>query len=83
MGYTDLERTRALLDQGYRWQTATRERPRGWVDAPSASILRLYSIVYGGMAAAFREHGDSALAARADSIARRVDGEIKKAGGFR
>jgi hypothetical protein len=83
MGYTDLERTRTLLDKGYRWQSATRKRPRGWVDAPSASILRLYAIVYGGMASAFREHGDSALAARADSIAKLVDAEIKKAGGFK
>jgi hypothetical protein len=83
MGYTDLERTRTLLDKGYRWQSATRNRPRGWVDAPSASILRLYAIVYGGMASAFREHGDSALAARADSIAKLVDAEIKKAGGFK
>ncbi|HEV8149660.1 MAG TPA: hypothetical protein VGP61_05690, partial [Gemmatimonadales bacterium] len=83
MGYTDLERTRALLEKGYLWQSATRQRPRGWVDAPSASILRLYAIVYGGMAQAFREHGDSALAARADSIAKIVDAEIRKAGGFR
>jgi len=83
MGYTDLERSRALLDKAYLWQSASRERPRGWVDAPSASILRLYSIVYGGLAQAFREHGDSALASRADSIAKRVDAEVRKAGGFR
>ncbi len=80
MGYTDLERTRALLEKGYHWESATRDRPRGWVDAPSASILRLYSIIYGGMAGTFREHGDSALAARADSIAKRVDAEIRKSG---
>jgi transmembrane protein TMEM260 (protein O-mannosyltransferase) len=83
MGYTDLERTRALLEKGYRWQSATRNRARGWVDAPSASILRLYSIIYGGMAPVFREHGDSALAARADSIAKAVDSEIRKSGRFR
>ena len=80
MGYTDLERTRALLDKAYRWQSAARRRPRGWVDAPSASILRLYSIVYGGMAKALREHGDSALAARADSVARLVDAQVRRAG---
>jgi hypothetical protein len=82
MGYTDIERSRILLDQTYRWQSAARERPRGWVDAPSASILRLYSIIYGGMASVFRERGDTALAARADSIARRVDTEIRRAGEF-
>lgn len=83
MGYTDLERSKALLEKGYRWQSATRKRPRGWVDAPSASILRLYSIVYGGMAQVFRDHGDTALAARADSIAKQVDAEIRQAGGFK
>ena len=82
MAYADLARTKALLAT-YRWQSAARERPRGWVDAPSASILRLYSIIYGGVAATLREHGDSALADQADSISRRVDSEIRKAGQFR
>jgi hypothetical protein len=77
MAYADLARTRALLE-AYRWQSAGRERPQGWVDAPSSSILRLYSIVYGGMAGTLREQGDSSFAARADSIARRVDAEIRK-----
>lgn len=82
MAFADLARSKALLE-AYRWQSAARERPRGWVDAPSSSILRLYSIIYGGMAATLREHGDSTFAARADSIARRVDSEIRKAGQFR
>jgi hypothetical protein len=80
MGYTDLERSKTLLEKGYRWTSATRNRPRGWVDAPSASILRLYAIIYGGMAGVFREHGDSTLAARADSIAKAVENEIRKSG---
>ena len=83
MGFTDLERSRALLDKYYEWESAARERPRGWVDGPSASILRLYSIVYGGLGKVFREHGDTALAVKADSIARRVDTEVQRAGRFR
>jgi hypothetical protein len=82
MGYTDIERTRELLAKGYRWQSAARDRSKGWVDTPSASILRLYSIVYGGMADAFRAHGDSALAARADSIAKLVDEQVRKGAQF-
>ncbi len=78
MGYTDVERTRALIATEYRWQSATRERPIGWVDPPSASILRMYSIVYGGVAETLRAHGDSALATKADSIARRVDAEVRR-----
>ena len=76
LGYTNVPRTRALLES-YHWQGVTRERPRGWVDPPSASILRLYSIVYGLAAEVFRERGDSGFASRADSIARRVEAEIR------
>ncbi|HEY8197839.1 MAG TPA: hypothetical protein VIG04_12715, partial [Gemmatimonadales bacterium] len=54
------------------WPAATRDRPRGWVDRPSGSILQLYSVVYGGAARAFAKAGRSALAARADSVAREV-----------
>ena len=77
MGYTDLERTRSLL-KSYRWQSAARDRTRGWTDVPSASILRLYSIIYGGMAGTLREHGDSSLAALADSITKKVDAQVRK-----
>ncbi|MGQ0703984.1 MAG: glycosyltransferase family 117 protein [Gemmatimonadales bacterium] len=75
MGFTDMARTKTLLN-AYHWQSATRERPRGWTDPPSASILLLYSLVYGLTADAFRAQGDSAFAARNDSIARRVQEEI-------
>jgi len=78
MGYTDLARTKALVEKEYRWQSATRERPSGWVDPPSASILRMYSIIYGGIAETLRAHGDTALAVKADSIARRVDSEVSR-----
>jgi hypothetical protein len=77
MGYTDLERTKSLL-KAYRWQSAARERAGGWNDVPSASILRLYSIIYGGMAGTLREHGDSSLAALADSISKQVDAQVRK-----
>lgn len=77
LGFTDVPRTRALL-QSYHWQSVTRTRPRGWVDPPSASILRLYSIVYGLAAEVFRQKGDSAFASHADSIARKVEAEIRE-----
>ena len=38
----DYPRTDNLLWNVYHWKTATRPRPRGWVDPPSASILQLY-----------------------------------------
>jgi hypothetical protein len=78
LGYLDLPRTRSLLWKTYHWQTAARQRPRGWVDLPSSSILQLYSIVYGGAADALRKAGDSVEAARADSIARAVSQNIRR-----
>ena len=78
LGYLDLPRTRELLWNTYHWDTAARERPRGWVDAPSSSILQLYSIVYGGAAESLRKAGLSEEAARADSIARAVARNIRR-----
>jgi hypothetical protein len=66
LGYLNLPRTRKLLWDVYHWQSASRQRPRGWVDQPSGSILQLYSVIYGGAARAVSARGDSALAARAD-----------------
>ncbi|MGH7628142.1 MAG: glycosyltransferase family 117 protein [Gemmatimonadales bacterium] len=78
LGYFDLPRSRALLWDTYHWRSATRERPRGWVDAPSSSILQLYAIVYGGAAEVLRKAGDRVAAARADSIAREVSENIRR-----
>jgi hypothetical protein len=78
LGYLNLPRTKALLWDVYHWQTATRNRPRGWVDQPSGSILQLYSVVYSGAARAFEAAGDTALAARADSVSRRVSAELNR-----
>ena len=78
LGYMHLPRTKTLLWDVYHWQAATRDRPRGWVDQPSGSILQLYSVVYNGAARAFEKAGDSTLAARADSVARRVSTELSE-----
>jgi hypothetical protein len=76
LGYVDVPLTRKLLWDVYHWRTATRLRPSGWVDPPSGSILQLYSVIYGGAARVFETVGDSALAARADSVARDVNREL-------
>jgi hypothetical protein len=78
LGYLNVPRTKTLLWDVYHWQTATRNRPRGWVDQPSGSILQLYSVVYSGAARAFEAAGDTALAARADSVAGRVAAELNR-----
>jgi hypothetical protein len=71
MGWMDLDRTRALLDN-YRIESAARPRPRGWVDDPSRSILELYGVVFQGVAMTLLQQGDTVRAARADSIAAEV-----------
>jgi hypothetical protein len=77
LGYLDVPRTKSLLWDVYHWQTATRERPFGWVDAPSGSILQLYAVVYGGAAREFQAQGDSTLAARGEAVARNVARELR------
>lgn len=72
MGYVDVERTRTLLFDVYHPEAAARARPRGWVDPPSASILSLYYITYGGYAPILQEMGDSVGAAAAQRVAEGV-----------
>ena len=72
LGFLNLPRTEKLLWDVYHWPAAARDRPRGWVDRPSGSILQLYAVVYGGAARAFDTAGRKDLAARADSVARSV-----------
>jgi hypothetical protein len=82
LGYLDLPRTEKLLWDVYHWQSAARQRPRGWVDQPSGSILQLYSVVYGGASRSFAAAGQSALAARADSVSNAVTRNLQRGGPF-
>ncbi len=76
MGFVNIPRTDELLWRVYRWQSASDARPRGWVDPPSASILQLYAVVYGGTWPSLLAAGDSTTAMRADSIARAIQRNI-------
>lgn len=78
MGFIDVERTEQLLWNAYHWESVARERPRGWVDVPSSSILSLYSLIYSGAASTWRMLGDSATAARADSVGRAIQANIER-----
>jgi hypothetical protein len=80
LGYLDLPRTKKLLWDVYHWKSASRQRPRGWVDQPSGSILQLYSVVYGGASKSFAAVGQRALAARADSVANAVARNLERGG---
>jgi len=78
MGFIDIQRTRDLLWNVYRWQSAADRRPRGWVDMPSASILQLYAVVYGGSSSTLRGAGFEEEAARADSVARAIQANTSR-----
>ncbi len=80
VGFVDLDRSRALMWDTYHWRSAAQPRPYGWVDIPSASILQLYGIIYGGIGGALREAGDSAGAARAEQVSRAVQQAIMPPG---
>ena len=83
MGWMDLERTRSLLWNAYRWQSAARPRATGWVDPPSRSILELYAVIYDGFGRTLLQQGDSIGAARADSVSAAVVKSLRPPGGNR
>ena len=72
LGYVNLPRSERLMWDVYHWKSAAWARPRGWVDPPSASILSLYAVIYGGMSDVMRQKGQTKEAERADSISRAV-----------
>jgi hypothetical protein len=76
VGFMDLPRTEALMWNSYHWQSAARDRPFGWIDPPSGSILQLYGVMYHALATTLRARGDSAKAQRADSIANSVRKQV-------
>ncbi|MFL5476947.1 MAG: DUF2723 domain-containing protein [Gemmatimonadales bacterium] len=82
LGYLDVPRTEKLLWDVYHWRSAARQRPRGWVDQPSGSILQLYAVVYGGAAKSLATAGQKAEAARADSVANAVSRSLGRANPF-
>ena len=70
LGWVDVERTKTLLLDVYHAESAARERPFGWTDEPSESILTLYAIMYGTLAQILEvQAGDSAAVASDSSIA--------------
>src|SRR3954469_3215808 len=82
LGYLDVARTEKLLWDVYHWRSAARQRPRGWVDQPSGSILQLYAVVYGGAAKWLAAPGQKAEAARADSVANAVSRSLGRSNPF-
>jgi hypothetical protein len=78
LGYVNLPRSERLMWDVYHWKSAAWTRPRGWVDPPSASILSLYAVIYGGMSDLMRQKGQTKEAERADSISRAVMGNISR-----
>ena len=78
LGFVDVTVTRQLLWDTYHWRSATRDRPRGWVDVPSSSILQLYSIIYRETGLILKSEGLLEEAARADSVAIAVQQTIMR-----
>lgn len=72
MGFMNVPLTRTLLFDVYHPEAAAHDRPLGWFDPPSASILSLYEIVYRGSAQVLLQVGDSVHAEKAASVADRI-----------
>jgi hypothetical protein len=78
-GYLDLSRTNELLWKEYRWASASRQRPRGWVDPPSSPMLRLYRLLFTIMGDTYLTRGDTTAAVRADSVAQAIERNLPEA----
>ena len=76
LGWVDMDATDHLLWDVYHYQAASRPRPDGWVDPPSASILQIYAIVYGYSAQAYAQRGDSVKARKAEQVSEAVLAEM-------
>ena len=72
LGPVDMARTTALMFGTYHTDTATRERPGGWYDPPSADMLESYMRLYGAFAPVLQQHGDAARATESLRIADKV-----------
>jgi len=78
LGFVDVNVTRELLWNTYHWESATHQRPKGWVDVPSSSILQLYGIIYREVGVILQSQGLTDEAARADSISSAVQRTITR-----
>jgi hypothetical protein len=76
VGFMDLPRTERLMWESYHWRSAARERPFGWIDPPSGSILQLYAVMYQALGVTLKQRGDTTAAVRADSIAAAVRRQV-------
>ncbi|MEO8199454.1 MAG: DUF2723 domain-containing protein [Gemmatimonadota bacterium] len=72
-GYLNVPRTTELLWKTYHVASATRQRPRGWVDPPSSPMLRLYRLLYQIAGDAYLSRGDTASSVRADSVVAQIE----------
>jgi hypothetical protein len=72
MGFVNIPLTRTLLFDVYHPDAAAHDRPLGWFDPPSASILSLYEIVYRGSAQVLLQAGDTVHATKAALIAEHI-----------
>ncbi len=78
LGYVDVAQSDRLMWNLYHFEEAGRLRPRGWVDPPSASILSIYSVIYGQMTEVYLQAGDATKAARSAQVANAVNANLRQ-----
>jgi hypothetical protein len=78
LGWMDIETTRRLLFEVYHPETPARERPFGWVDTPSESIITLYAVVYAAFSEALAAIAADTTGGRADSSAANLVAEASE-----
>ncbi len=69
LGWMDVTTSRTLLFDVYHPEAAARERPFGWIDTPSESIITLYAVVYASFSDAFAAVADDTTGSLTDPAA--------------
>jgi hypothetical protein len=67
LGWMDLATSQTLLFDVYHPESAARQRPFGWIDTPSESIITLYAVVYASFAEAMSVQGVDSTGVVSDS----------------
>jgi hypothetical protein len=69
LGWMDTKTTQTFVTEVYHPETVARDRPFGWIDQPSESIITLYAVVYAAFAEAIAATSRDSTGAITDSTA--------------
>ncbi len=68
VGWIDLEKAEPLAFEIYHPESASRDRPLGWTDRPSSTVVAVYGLLYGELARILSQRPDAADSTSISSV---------------